>query len=300
MSQKINPELFPILCGPARKPNLLLSALETISTAIEDGTIRNTVFQEAKFTLSRAADDAWKSSVSEPFFYGGKWESQPKEIVILMGSIMVMGLHDVVSASKKVAKSTASGPAIDAMRAYCAEVLPLALAVADLKSKVVKGRAPSIGPTKPVNPNKIVKTCPVCFRAVAVVGATMAHHGYRRPGDGFQTASCPGIRFRPLEISSDGLVWLIDTLRKTIDHRKMELAEREVSPTHLMTRRTGSTPPEKVARDHPYWPKLFAAYISGLESEVSALTQELPSLEKKLREWTPKGLAEITPAAQAV
>ena len=68
------------------------------------------------------------------------------------------------------------------VRSFAAEALPLAEAVVSLKDKVVKGRAPSTGPAKPVNPNKIVKTCPCCFRQIAVTDGTMAHHGYQRPG----------------------------------------------------------------------------------------------------------------------
>lgn len=213
-------EKFPLLRAAARSPSRFEVAVERVLAGIEAGSIRNVDYQDVKYEVGQAAADAWNNHVASPFFHGGKWEKLPLDVNELYDSIMILSLHDVIATAKKVARSKAQGPVVDAMRAVCAEALPLAEAVASLKGKVVKGRAPSAGPSKPVNPNKVVKTCPVCFRAIAVVGGTMAHHGYTRPEMGWQTASCQGIRFKPLEVSSEGLQWLIAALRERLGMRE--------------------------------------------------------------------------------
>lgn len=281
-------EKFPLLCAAARNPSRFEVAVEQVLAGVDSGSIRNVVLQDVKFALSRIVDEAWNKHVSEPYFYAGKWQEQPEDVQALYDSISIMGLHDVIAASKKVAKSAATGPAVDAMRAYCAEVLPLSQAVASLKDKVVKGRAPSTGPAKPENPNKVVKTCPVCFRPIAVLRGTMAHHGYQRPGQGWQTASCPGIHFKPLEVSSEGLEWLIATLRERLAGLKYAHANQATHPEYLMAKRTHSGKAEKITRDDPLWSRVFARHIAEIESEMGSLERELPMLDKKLTDWKPE------------
>lgn len=284
----MTPDQFPILRSIQSTPARFDAAVEQVVAGVESGAIRNVVLQDVKFTLSRIVDEAWKKLVSEPHFYAGKWQEQPEDVQALYDSISIMGLHDVIAASKKVAKSAATGPAADAMRAYCAEVLPLSQAVASLKDKVVKGRAPSTGPAKPENPNKLVKTCPVCFRRIAVLRGTMAHHGYQRPGQGWQTASCPGIRFKPLEVSSEGLEWLIATLRERLAGLKNSHANQATHPEFLIAKRTYNGKAEKITRDDPLWPRLFARHIAEIESEMESLERELPTLDKMLADWKPE------------
>jgi len=281
-------EKFPLLRAAARSPSRFDSAVEQVLAGIEAGSIRNVDYQDVKYELGQAAADAWNNHVASPFFHGGGWEKLPLDVNELYDSITILSLHDLISTAKKVARSKAQGPVIDAMRAVCAEALPLAEAVASLKDKVVKGRAPSAGPSKPLSPNKVVKTCPVCFRAIAVVGGTMAHHGYTRPEMGWQTASCQGIRFRPLEVSSEGLEWLIAALRKRLADLKDAHANQATRPEYLMAKRTYNGKAEKITRNDPLWKQVFTRHIAEVESEMGGLERELPKLDKMLADWKPE------------
>lgn len=49
------------------------------------------------------------------------------------------------------------------------------------------------------------KTCQICGRQIRAKNGVLAHHGYRRPGEGWQTASCEGARELPLEKSDSVL-----------------------------------------------------------------------------------------------
>jgi hypothetical protein len=270
---------FPILRGSLCSTEQFDAAVDQVLAGVAADSIRNVTLQDAKSTLSRIVGTVWEKHISEPYFWGKA--QQTDDVQALYNSIMIMSLHDVISASKKVAKAKATGPAADAMRSFCAEVLPLAEAVASLKNKIVMGRAPNTGPDKPENPNKVVKTCPICGRKIAVRNGTMAHHGYRRPFLGWQTASCPGTRFNPLEVSSKGLEWLIDTMHE-------RLAKYDRPPEFLMRPRGHNLPAEKITRDNPLWSRAFARYTAELESEKAAIERELPILEKKLVDWKPE------------
>lgn len=52
-----------------------------------------------------------------------------------------------------------------------------------------------------MNMNKT--TCQICARDIKANTGIIAHHGYLRPGTGWQTASCDGAKHLPYEVSRD-------------------------------------------------------------------------------------------------
>lgn len=61
--------------------------------------------------------------------------------------------------------------------------------------------------------NKGQMTCQCCGRKHLANTGTIAHHGYQRPGGGWQTASCMGAKHLPFEVSRDRLATLIASLK---------------------------------------------------------------------------------------
>lgn len=59
-------------------------------------------------------------------------------------------------------------------------------------------------------------TCQCCPGKVLANTGVIAHHGYQRPGDGWQTASCHGARRLPFEVERTALGEVIDALRNSI------------------------------------------------------------------------------------
>lgn len=280
---------YPTLLRLAKTPErlrrwrALRCAMDVLAAGQAAGQIRNVDYQDAKTAVSRAVEDAWKE-VRGPHFYNGRWERLPSEVRDLDNTINVYGLHDVLAAYKRLTRSTLDHAAVREMRAFVVEVHPLAEAVAALKTAIVKGRAPSTGPSKPVNPNKVVKTCPCCFRRIAVVHGTMAHHGYQRPGGGWQTASCPGIRFKPLEVSNEGLVWVIGNYREELVSTKATFARRDHLDVLLVRRGVGVV---KITPDMPTWNQELRIWCANIESEIRSLESALQRFEKVLAEWKP-------------
>lgn len=283
------PEQFPRLLAAAPKnfPRFE-EAVRDIAAGLEAGEIRNVVLAEAKHRLGSILRAAWEASVAEPFFYGGKIDVQPKEVADLFRSISMWSASDVLTANRKLAKAAAAqGEAADAIRSFVAEALPLAETIKDLRGKVVKGRAKNPnGSIKPINPNKKVRTCPCCFRGIAVQGGTMAHHGYRRPGGGWQTASCPGIKFKPLEESNDGLVWLIGIVRTRLAGLEKTFAGKDSRDSLPVMK--GRPPVEMtIVKGSPEWASVFKVFVANLENEIRWTRTNLEQLEKLLVEWRP-------------
>jgi hypothetical protein len=114
----------------------------------------------------------------------------------------------------------------------------------------------------------------------------MAHHGYERPGFGWQTASCAAARsFRPLEVSSEGLAWLLGLKRATQEQAQKHLAERPSwdSVVH-------GYPPKirTIRRDEPGWAVAEQTTAGRLESDIRFRGKEIARLAEMLDAWTPK------------
>ncbi len=277
-----------------------LHALQTLAAAAAAGTIRKVALDELKHTLGNEIENARTRCIGAQFFRAGKYEQQSDEANTLYGRLSLSSLHSVLSAHKLLAKVQSVEPSVQAMRALVEEVLPLAQAAEFLKDKVVKGRAPSAGPAKPMNPNKVVKTCACCFRSIALAGATMAHHGYERPGTGWQTASCPGTRFRPLEVSDDGLRWVIGQRQARYD---VVVQSLQTLP-HAASLTVQRGPPgrwtlETLSREHPDFHAELRSHLSELEWEHGSLKHELRRLRERLAAWKPQPTSPQSPRAQA-
>ncbi|MFA6230916.1 MAG: hypothetical protein WC617_12220 [Rhodanobacter sp.] len=281
--ERFNLASYPTLLRTAKDPTRLRRQFDVLAEGAASGQIRNVVYNDARETVSRAVEVAWKA-VRGPHT-DGRWLKLPEEVRDLDSKISVWGIHNVTAAYKRLVGTKVVHPLIANMRALAIELAPLVTALADLKTKIVKGRAPSTGPSKPENPNKVVKTCPCCFRKIAVVRGKMAHHGYKRPGMGWQTGSCPGIRFKPLEVSNEGLVWLIGTYREDLVNCKAALARRDQLDVLMVRRGLGVA---KVTPDMPEWKQELRFWCVRIESDIQGLTDSLPRLEKILAEWKPE------------
>jgi hypothetical protein len=72
--------------------------------------------------------------------------------------------------------------------------------------------------------------CQVCGRAIKANTGRIAHHGYQRPGDGYQTRSCAGAKHVPYEIGHDALDSWISWLIPAIAAKTASLAAFQASP----------------------------------------------------------------------
>ncbi len=281
----MTPDDFPLLSRYAKNYNRFIAAINIITEGLQANSIRNVDFNLAKDILSGTVYYAWNAHVSERFFWAGKYKELPDKIQELYYHISPLGLYNVISTNRKIIKSKAYGEPVDAMREVIDQVLPLAEAVKQLKPLVIKGRSPTKGPTKPENPNKIIKTCPCCFRMIAVVGGKMAHHGYKRPGTGWQTSSCPGIRFKPLEVSTEGLVWIIGVVRDRLENfRKSYDGRNEWEEISYINKNKFIT----VVKGSAQWEKIYRNHIASLETDIEMSQWELKHLEERLENWKPE------------
>jgi hypothetical protein len=146
-------------------------------------------------------------------------------------------------------------------------------------------------------------TCQICGRPVKAKNGVIAHHGYKRPGDGWQTSSCAGARFAPYEVSAERIPAVIETITDYITRTDSWLADFEANPPATLTvnfaRGMGRPDYREVerpvdfdpAREVGSMPRSYGnAYVEkryGLERGLKAARGQLEYLQARLAGWVP-------------
>lgn len=280
----IRPSDFPLLTAYVadqgeRSQERYVNALSHIDAGLRNNEIRNIAWKESKDALNRLVESAW-SNLIDPLFWTVRSESE--ELYQFGWDVRVSGLHGVTAAKKRADKTQLEGPGVEAARAMLNELQPLTDAVNSLKDHIVKGRAPNPDP-KPENPNKVVRTCPCCFRGIAVQSNRMVHHGYERPWDGMQTASCTGIHYKPLERSDEGLRAIITGTENHIERCEAALAEKDVQTSLTVKNHKGQL--VEITPDHKGWASALHDWEARLKREIRLSKENVIAFKDKLAGW---------------
>ena len=280
--------------APAPKAlNWFVDAVSALELGRDAGQIPSPEFKESKQVLSRAFSAAWAFHVQEPFFYRGAWKNLPEAVNELDCQIGVPVLHRASKLLKRVNDSESSEPSVQAMRGVAQEAVQIEALINETKPLVVMmnrelTQEERLARVQAENPNKTIRTCACCARGIAVTPhLLMAHHGYERPAEGYQTTSCMGVSYLPLEVSSSGLQALISLLQTQHDSNKQALlaAHTLTTLTVLVDLPYGRKAMQEISSGDPRWPKTLAQHTSRLISEIESSEVTLVNLKWKLSRW---------------
>lgn len=151
---------------------------------------------------------------------------------------------------------------------------------------------------------KALTTCQICGRSIKANTGVIAHHGYQRPGDGWQTASCMGARFRLYEVACDALPPAIESCASYVANQEAGLADwianppaeikhqrrdaygSAVGPEKTFARPDGfdgATAKDNYMCDTYVW--RFVNARSGFGHRIKSSNESLRYLEKRLADW---------------
>lgn len=158
------------------------------------------------------------------------------------------------------------------------------------------------------------KECQICARKIMANTGTIAHHGYERPGDGWQTESCMGAKYLPYEESRDRIPAVLDAYKQIAIDWEARLADFKVNPPQEITHAyvspfTGKrdkkydesyAQPEgftaeaslKIERpsfhNQPY-EREFNSQVANMERNIKDIKQTRDWLQTRYDNWTSKG-----------
>lgn len=79
-------------------------------------------------------------------------------------------------------------------------------------------------------------TCQICEREIKASTGVIAHHGYTRPGEGWQTSSCWGARHLPYEKSCDQIPLCMEFIKAFIVERSLFIESMMKYPPQSISR----------------------------------------------------------------
>lgn len=260
---------FPILTAALspRRLETFGKVMELLARYESEPVILQVEAKDLRALTNHVFEDAWRGFIKGPFCHDGRWQSLNEHERKLVDGFLYPECHTAVGVLKRVEAATkADGKMRTTMIRLLAEIVPLATRAEALKAKIGK-RAPSPSKTSIARAERDAKAmhCQCCGQAILAETGVIAHHGYRRPlGMGYQTASCPGARKLPFEVSRDDLGHYIEALHahvlRTQDHLVQVRAE-SVAVTWTYIDRSGCTQP---------WHR-------GVEQKVAVTRESLPA-----------------------
>jgi len=145
-------------------------------------------------------------------------------------------------------------------------------------------------------------TCQICGRAIKSKNGLIAHHGYKRPGQGWQTSSCFGARFRPYEVACDALPIAIERAEKWKADKEDRLADWLTNPPDTILfqpQRHGYPSGEPIVMNRPidydthnnrcWTPRTYDAEFKSLRNRWTADIKnceiDLEFMHKRVQNW---------------
>lgn len=259
------------------------SALLVLRTAMEEGSIRKSDLDLLKSALTVACESAWEKHYVTAYLNQSHEERDASPYATEEEDIYYRnkGFGNMDGIVKKYSKLTGKSKLITIAIQIATEYTPFRGIIEQLKSKVTTGRAPSLN-GKQVNPNQVRGTCGWCLRDIAIdKTGLMSHHGFTRPGVGYQSQSCSGVNYKNLEVSLDGLKARIKATEQEKTNLELRLKQLP-NAISLNIRKPGNRDVIAIGKEDPNWTKTYHNTEVNLESEIRSITKELEQLNQLL------------------
>jgi len=229
-----------LITGLDRYKDNFIAGLVRLESYEADTVIAKSEHEALKWTFNNALEEAWKTLIAQPFYYDGRRSALSfQEQEYIEGLYFHPACHTVAGALKRyqklVAQGRAPGKLRDTIIAFLTEAGPLGERVTALKAKIGK-RPPPVTKTsiERAERDAKAKTCQICGRGILAETGRIAHHGYERPGMGWQTASCEGALELPFEVTRDVLGDHLIRVRQRLAETKVVLANTQAETVAII------------------------------------------------------------------
>lgn len=269
------PELF------AGTPEARHARITAAISLIEDGAAGSRSVRTVEFKEANQAVSFYIAGL----FNGHLSKDDAKGLDFWSKSNTPMNLHEIIGFHSRVSKVQSDGSRyIIRCKTIADELMPLAVKAAQLRPNLTKGRDTSKQTRD--NPDKIGKTCPCCFRPIAVDDTTgkMVLHGYKRPGHGYTLGRCFGVGFPDLETSSEGLIAFIAFIEQSMLRDKSALDRQDDRTEIEFTARDNPRETHVVRKGDPDFPRHLESIKDKLRLQIASHSHQIRILKTKLTE----------------
>lgn len=246
-----------------------------------------------KYYLNQHFENA-TSKIAEDFTYSMKWQNLPEAIQHLdLG--YSSDLHLIAGRVEKVRKiAEKSGnldhPYVQRIFSDMAPFVEIAAKLNELKQYIVKGKKPSDKPRKtPPRTLDNTGTCAVCGQNVKLDGqGNIVMHGYRVVWNQF-SGSCPGVGYKPFEVSPEGAVAYRDAMKARIADLEKSISELPTSNMLYKTDKVTQKLIEVLAGTNEF-DHLVAVRTDKMKWEIGGLNSSIKVYDRHIAGWVERPL----------
>ena len=148
--------------------------------------------------------------------------------------------------------------------------------------------------------------CQICERDIKGGKGILAHHGYKRPGNGWQSDSCMGARNLPYEVSKDMIPPVIEHVKNFIITQTKTFKDFIKNPPETLIYKREWNKPETYNRPEGFkydenhrsynynqrYEVEFNHRVYQFEESIKWAKRDLKNLEKRLANWVQKYTVE--------
>ena len=282
-----------------RRKERLLDAIALMENGRTAGIIYGGEFKSAKENLSNTMEniiDYLKHQYYDSFREGSGSVPSPVNDVLYKYPALTQleGFVKYLNKMPKEYQNDKFTELLNTSKAWAA----LGKLVKENKAIIVKGRRPAAQKSEAViRREEDARTCPCCISKFMVKkDGTMVHHGYQRPGVGYDIGECPGAqRFRPLEESLDGAYFMYESLlneecelREKILHApEVKILYKTESVYNKKTRHFETIKTPVYPEDGYKWENAFEQHMFKLKSKLSQILADQKFYKKVMKDWFP-------------
>jgi len=286
----------------AKRMNKAKEALGILLPAYVAGEIYGPEYREAKDYLSWVVSESWRSK-TDHFWVGKGGDNAEGDFMNYISG--PSNMHEVLSFKKKLGKlkpttklskysdyklSDVNPEYVRVAHEFADAAYPIALILKEMKSKVIKGKKPNpeaIAKKAAALALKDMKTCACCFRSIAALkNGKIADHGYTLHQGWGKSASCPGGMFKPLEVSSAGLKYMVEGISGRLAQLKSELAKSGELKALTVKKGWGGEL-ETLTPDSPKWNNTHKSHVHAIEKDIEFNESSLANYKTRLSHWKP-------------
>lgn len=140
----------------------------------------------------------------------------------------------------------------------------------EIKAATITPKAPKV--ERPAYVPGERGSCQICARSIGAKNGKIAHHGYERPGHGWQTSSCSGAMHQPYEVACDALPPAIRSAERYLEQTKRDLPS-------IQQRAEAETDPKEKAN--------LRRTVHQMQAAIVNMPTTIKWLKKRLADWRP-------------
>lgn len=125
-------------------------------------------------------------------------------------------------------------------------------------------------------------TCQICAREIKAKFGVIAHHGYQRPYEYTQTASCMGARHLPYEKSRDVILVAIEQIKSFIENHKALIEKVKVGNISVPY---GYRKFVMIEPTDKFYSIRQGEYLDKLKWEIELAERDVVRLQKRYDDW---------------